>query len=75
MNKITTSLTQEQEDEAIAVWNLQTDQFPLSSEQLAEKRPEHRQWKEGLFYFVFGYAHAKGWTGIEQRMERLKRTV
>lgn len=66
MKKITCSLTEEQEAEAVAVWDSQGDQFPLTAEQI--QADGHYLDGENLFYFVFGYAHAKGWTSMEKRM-------
>lgn len=74
--KIFGTLPQELEDEALANFDEQWDQIGYTSTFLLSLTPEDRQTKysshwNGLFYFVFGYAQAKGWTSAEKRMENI----
>lgn len=67
------SLPRELEDEALRAWDSCGDQVAFTSKQLLDMTTEERQtthsvhWS-GLFYFVLGYAQAKGWTSAEKRM-------
>lgn len=71
--RVFSSLPQELEDEALRAWDSCGDQVALTSKHILDTTTEERQttysivWS-GLFYFVFGYAQAKGWTSAEKRM-------
>lgn len=69
--KVFSSLPQDQEDEAIACYDRQFDQNVFTSnacEALKESAQKDRE-RDRLFFFVFGYAQAKGWTDINQRLK------
>lgn len=68
--KIFRSLPQDKEDEAVACYDGQMDQNVFTSESL-KSLPDGLQKdreKDRLFYFVFGYAQAKGWTDCDVRL-------
>jgi hypothetical protein len=66
--KVFKSLPQELEDQALIDWDNQVDQIPISPSQILENPEKHHDMKVALFYYVFGYAQAKGWTSIEKRL-------
>lgn len=72
--KVFTSLPQELEDEALQDYDMQGDQCVYDSKFLmglsSEERqtPEYSQYYMSMFWYVFGYAQAKGWTSIQKRM-------
>jgi hypothetical protein len=72
--KVFTSLPQHLEDEALADFDRQGDQVPhpFSAELLNSDDPSLAHFKRDLFWFVFGYAQAKGWTSCEKRMAQAK---
>lgn len=71
--KVFGSLPQELEDEALSEYDKQMDQVALPSKFLLNLSPEqkgvYQDHRDNLFWFVFGYAQAKGWTSIEKRMK------
>ncbi len=72
--KVFRSLPQDQEDEAIRSYDGQIDQVVFPSKFLLGLSSEERQSLEyrdhwnGLFFYVFGYAQAKGWTDCDTRL-------
>jgi hypothetical protein len=72
--KVFRSLLQELEDEAIADFDKNGDQFVYDSKFLLSlssderQSPQYATWWMMFFGYVFGYAQAKGWTSVEKRM-------
>lgn len=69
--KVFSSLLQDKEDEAVACYDRQGDQNVFTSkmvEELPDGLQKDRE-RDRLFYFVFGYAQAKGWTDGEERLK------
>lgn len=71
--KVFRSLPLDQENEAVRDFDRQIDQVVFQSPFLAKLSSSERQGEnydqhyDGLFWYVFGYAQAKGWTDIEIR--------
>ena len=68
--KIFRSLPKDLEDEAVACFDSQGDQNVFTAKQIFDlpDTQERAHRKMELFYFVFGYAQAKGWTNIDDRL-------
>ncbi len=69
--KVFGSLPQDKEDEAVAAYDRQYDQIVFSSKNFEglPDGPQKDREKDRLFFFVFGYAQAKGWTDVSERMK------
>lgn len=64
MKTMTRSLTKAQEEEAIEAWVRDAIQCPVPINDDLDD-----EWRTRAFYFIWGYASAKGWTPASQAEE------